>query len=238
MLFPILSTGKPWEIILNILLTLPVIVCAITLHEAAHAYASFRLNDPTAKRCGRLTLNPLKHIDPIGCVWMLIFGFGWGKPIPIKPERFRDPQKGISLTALAGVGANLSLGLVGCLLHAVFSYIYYTNFSFSGHGEILSIPMYAVTMLFYYTAVMNFTLVFYNLIPIPPFDGSKFFALILPQKAYAALKKYEGITLIIVFALTFLLWRFLGYSPVARLAHLTNEIVSTPIKSLLSACFS
>ena len=239
MLFSILSGGDWREIVINLLLTLPVILMALSFHEAAHALIAYKLGDRTAYNLGRVTLNPIKHLDLMGCLWMLIFGYGWAKPVPINARNFKDPRKGMAYTAIAGPIANLILGLIGTLLYSVTTHIITTNLLFfaSAGNDFLFRVVVIVWNFFYLLAIMNFTLMVFNLIPVPPFDGSRFFGLFLPPKAYFAIMRYERQTLIAVLALSFLCSRFFGFSPAFWVADKFFNLISDGLVSLFATVF-
>ena len=186
--------------IIQILFSIPCVLIAITFHEFAHGYAAAKLGDPTAESLGRLTLNPLKHLDPIGALSMLLFGIGWAKPVPINPMNFRDPKKGMALTGLAGPVSNLILSFIGALLYRV------TYAIFAAMGP-LTEPVYwlgtALLLLFSAFSSMNAALAIFNLIPVPPFDGSRIFYFILPDKYYFSVMKYERIIMMVTLVLLF-----------------------------------
>ena len=161
----------------EIILSLPIILMAITFHEYAHGYAAFKMGDPTAKMQGRLSLNPLSHMDIIGALSMLLLGFGWAKPVPINPYNFKDKKKGTALVSLAGPMANIFLALVGTLIYGLFIRFYSTvdiNEDFAMYMQILLSQM----------IIMNISFALFNLIPIPPLDGSKILGVFLPGKFY------------------------------------------------------
>jgi Zn-dependent protease len=240
MLFSILSGGDVRSIIINLLLTIPVILMALSFHEAAHALIAYKLGDRTAYNLGRVTMNPLKHLDPFGCLWMLVFGYGWAKPVPINPRNFKDPRKGMAYTAIAGPTANLILGLIGAILYAVTNFIAVKNYWFlveSGNEMLLRIVQ-MLLMFLYYLAVMNFTFMIFNLIPVPPFDGSRFFGLFLPPRVYFAVMKYERYTLIAVLVLSFLCSRFFGFSPAFWVAEKMFNLAYEGISRALLAIFA
>ena len=114
--------------IIGTLLSIPAVLIALTVHECAHGYAAYRLGDPTARSLGRLSLNPLKHLDPVGAVFMLFFHFGWAKPVPVNARFFKNPKKGMALTALAGPVTNLFLGLFSAFLYALLYVLFYSHF--------------------------------------------------------------------------------------------------------------
>ena len=172
-----------WELLLDMAIyTLPIIVVSLTFHELAHAFISYKLGDPTAKEEGRLTFNPLKHIDPVGFVLLLLFGFGWAKPVPVRLRWYKHPKLDFAITALAGPIANLVLALLGALLLPLFMLLLAQfNNVFTG---------YLVNFLFEFI-YMNVALAVFNLIPIPPLDGSRIIMAFLPDRIYVAVLKYE-----------------------------------------------
>ena len=123
MLFSLLNGGDPRSVAISILLTLPTILIALSAHEAAHGYIAYKLGDRTAFNLGRITLNPFKHLDPIGALCMLVCGYGWAKPVPINARNFKDPRKGMALTALAGPVTNLILGTIGVIFYYLTIYV-------------------------------------------------------------------------------------------------------------------
>lgn len=167
--------------ILSFIVSIPALLLAITIHECAHGWAAYLMGDRTARYSGRLSLNPLRHIDPIGALCMLFFHFGWAKPVPINPMYFKNHRLGIITVSLAGPFANFVLGLVSCILLYVFTFIINTESHFIGF--ISSILLQSV--------YMNAGLMIFNLIPIPPLDGSKILLEFLPSKARFAIYQYE-----------------------------------------------
>lgn len=151
-------------------LTALVALLAIVCHECAHGWVSYKLGDPTAKNAGRLTLNPLKHIDPMGMLCMVLFRVGWAKPVPINPYYYRDRKKGIIYVSLAGPAANFILAFLSLLIDGVL---------------VKYAPSHNVSLLFqqlcYYSAVMNIGLGLFNLVPIPPLDGSNILGARFPK---------------------------------------------------------
>lgn len=161
------------------LLTAVVALLAIVCHECAHGWVSCKLGDPTAKNAGRLTLNPLKHIDPIGMLCMILFRVGWAKPVPINPFYYRDRKKGIIYVSIAGPAANFILAFISLLID----------------GLLLKLsPSYnsgwILCQLCHYSAVINISLGLFNLVPIPPLDGFKVVGALFP-KAADFYRKYQ-----------------------------------------------
>ncbi|KJS82717.1 MAG: peptidase [Peptococcaceae bacterium BICA1-8] len=160
----------------NLLILVPVVLIAITFHELAHGWVAYQLGDPTPKIQGRLTLNPISHLDPLGALLLLVAGFGWAKPVEVNPYYFQgDRHKGMMLVALAGPLANILIAFIGALL---FSY-------FGSYGS------YA--FIFFSNLVMiNIYLAAFNLLPVPPLDGSKILAGLLPKSQVNLLFSLEG----------------------------------------------
>ena len=175
--------------IIELLLALPIIFMSLSLHEAAHAFVANKLGDPTAKNLGRLSLNPMKHIDPIGFLCMLIAGFGWAKPVPITSRNFKKPRRDMALSAIAGPVSNLLLATVFAALMKLF-FIFLKNVPLSNSeftGNVITI-----VYIFLFSGIsMNITLAVFNLIPVPPLDGSRFFYILLPTKYYFGIMRYE-----------------------------------------------
>lgn len=171
---------------------LGVLVC-LTVHETCHGLAALALGDPTAKRMHRLSFNPLHHIDWLGLASMFICGFGWAKPVPVDMRYFKRPKAGMALTALAGPASNFLLALVMMLLA---SWIYRT----AAAGAVMA-------WLFYFllrTAMLSIGLGLFNLVPIPPLDGSKVLFAFLPERAYHTLMRYERYGMVVLLVLMWL----------------------------------
>ena len=160
-----------------------VLLTAIPVHEAAHAYVADKLGDPTAKYMGRLTLNPMAHFDLMGSVAMLVFGIGWAKPVPINPLKFRDQKKGMAISAAAGPASNV---IVAAISLAIAKLIWYASYV-TGVNTVIS-TLYTI---FRSMCFINISLAIFNLIPIPPFDGSRIFNYFLPDKFYFKIMEYE-----------------------------------------------
>lgn len=177
-----------------------VLLTAIPIHECAHAWASNKLGDPTAKNLGRLTLNPLPHLDLIGSVLMLFTGFGWAKPVPVTTRNFKNVKKGMILTALAGPAANILLALLSLILYKLWCYFLYPllaiNFTTAS----------AIAQIFYIMCLLNINLTVFNLIPIPPLDGSRVLTAVLPARLYYKVMQYEQYIIYGVFIILMLGW--------------------------------
>lgn len=160
------------------------ILLALMLHEVAHGFAAYKLGDPTAKQEGRLTLNPLDHLDPVGTLMMVLFGFGWAKPVPINPRRLRKPKRDIALVALAGPLANLLIALVSGLLQVLLVALCpacYVLDSTQPLMMLLFVVQYTLGVL----TSLNVGLALFNLIPLPPLDGSNILLAFLKPNAAA-----------------------------------------------------
>ena len=162
---------------------------ALTVHEYCHGYAAYRLGDDTAKNMGRLTLNPIKHIDPYGAICMVLFHVGWAKPVPINPRNFKDGKKGFAITAAAGPLANLILGFVFALVYLIF-FACVRDMTFESKDFGYYLIKNTLDFLFIFHS-LNVGLGLFNLLPIPPFDGSRLLYVFLPPKTYFAIMKYE-----------------------------------------------
>ncbi len=183
--------------LISLLLSLPAIIVAISVHEWAHGFMAYRLGDPTAKNMGRLSLNPLKHIDPVGVVCMLFFGFGWAKPVPIYTRYFKKPARDMALTALAGPAMNM---IVAFLAYFVASFVW--------HYAVIGGVLHITALVFYYVFLMNIGLALFNLLPIPPLDGSRLLYLVVPKKYYHKLFEFERYSFLILLLILLLGARF------------------------------
>lgn len=197
------------ETIYWIIFAVPSILIASTVHEYSHGWAAYKLGDPTAKAEGRLTLNPLKHIDPIGAICMVLFRFGWSKPVPINEYNFERREVDTAITALAGPLSNIVLAIITGLVNLIFEPDLNSIF-----GSILFI-----------FASVNVSLAIFNLIPIPPLDGHKIVRAFLPKKIRYYWEMLEKYSIIII--LLFIL-------PISPLYTLTTNFLSTVMTKALS----
>ena len=181
-----------WSFLVNILLTvIPALVC-ITLHELSHGLVAYKLGDPTAKNAGRLTLNPIKHIDIMGLLMMLIARFGWAKPVPVDMRYFKNPKRGMAVTALAGPVSNVLIAAVAFALYGgVFDALRKSDV-----GQV-------ILEIIYTTGYLSLALALFNLIPIPPLDGAKVLFSFLPDRAYGFMLRYERYVMLLLFVLVF-----------------------------------
>ncbi len=192
------------------ILLLPVILFALTIHEYSHGYIAWRLGDPTAKNAGRLTFNPISHLDPIGTIMLFLVGFGWAKPVPVDPSYFRNPKRDMLYVALAGPVSNMILALITGL---VIRYVNAANPEFM-HGVLGP----KIGMMLVLSLRINLALAIFNLLPIPPLDGSKImYGLLPPQYEHIAynLERYGpmalfGLIMIGMVTGVSILWAFIG----------------------------
>jgi len=199
--------------IFELLITLVVIVVSLTFHEAGHGLAAYILGDRTAKAYGRLSLNPLRHIDILGFIMMLIAGFGWAKAVPVNMYNFKDPKKGMALTALAGPIANILLAFISCIAF----YLLVNNGIYNDY------LLYFLQVLF----SANCSLAMFNLLPISPLDGSKVLFAFLPQKYYYKLMYLERYGMIIlIIAINLPIFNRVLANGVYNLQNLIDQIVN------------
>lgn len=180
---------------LTLLLNAAITLIALTGHEFAHAWVSYKLGDPTPKYRGRLTLNPIAHLDLVGTILMILTGFGWAKPVEIDPRYYKDVKKGTALTSVAGPAANLIMAFIGLFIYAIFFVIY----SKTGFGHTcLDIVQYVAVSF----AIRNLCFMVFNIIPIPPLDGSKVLGLFLSNRAYYTMLRYERYSMLLIMFLS------------------------------------
>ena len=193
-----LLAGVPvsWEsILMQILATLFVIFCILPLHEFAHGWMAERLGDRTARAAGRLTLNPLASLDPMGALFLLLFGFGWAKPVPVYARYFKNPKRDMAITALAGPVSNLLASLIGAILY----YALMLTVLPSAPEMVFT----GVTSFFNAYIVINVALPAFNLLPIPPLDGSRIVSAFLPDRLMFAYYRYQNVIVMVLFLLLF-----------------------------------
>ena len=190
------------EWLIHLLLSLPTILIALSVHECAHAWAAYKLGDSTAKNFGRMTINPLKHLDPLGVLCMIVAGFGWARPVPVNSRNLRNPKKDMVLISLAGPASNIILAFIGLLILRILQVLVLPALSAAAIG---TFGVDAIAMLLQFLmlfCMLNAGLAIFNLLPIPPLDGSHLLALILPSRIYFKYVQYERY---ISFALVLLL---------------------------------
>lgn len=221
MLDYLLTGDGDWRTyLIHMLLSLPIILFALSLHETAHGYVAAKLGDPTARSLGRLTLNPIKHLDPIGFLCMLLFGFGWARPVPINSRYFKKPRRDIALTSIAGPASNLLASVCFSLLYGIFLLIFnLISIKWGFPNDMARMLSEHFLIFLYYGISLNVTLAVFNLLPIPPLDGSRIISAFLPPSlAYKYLKYERFISIALMLLLLFGI-----LSPVISLA--TNLII-------------
>lgn len=177
---------------------LAALICII-FHECAHGFAADRLGDPTARSSGRLSWNPLRHIDPFGLLMMIVAGVGWAKPVPVDARNFKNPKRGMAITALAGPVSNLLLAILALALASPL----YRFLVYSAIGASLWNVLLFVFNLLVRIAMLSVGLGLFNLIPIPPLDGSKVLFSFLPDRVYFTILRYERYVMLVLFLLVF-----------------------------------
>ena len=202
---------------------------ALTVHEFSHGYTAYKLGDPTARSLGRLTLNPIKHIDPIGALCMVFFKFGWARPVPIDPRYFKKPKRDFALVALMGPLSNLTLAIFSAFSYSAV-YAIFSTYSFSSEFG-LAIIQNTLNFLYVFH-ILNLGFTVFNLIPIPPLDGSRILNVVLPTKIYFKIMKYER-----TIYRVFLVWLLLGDAArdlLLKLPLISSSPILSKIISILS----
>ncbi|MDD5600460.1 MAG: site-2 protease family protein [Actinomycetota bacterium] len=215
------------DILTKIVIWAPGLVMGVVIHECAHGYLAYKSGDPTAKNMGRLTLNPVAHIDLFGSIILPLFLlllnssilFGYAKPVPINTAYFKNYRKGIRYTSLAGPAANLIFAFVVGLIYGIFYFIFYILIGVPLNINTIGYRAFILISLIFQNAIfINIFLAIFNFIPIPPLDGSKILASFLPQNAMYKYLSMERYGFIFIFLFIFLFSRFLGFviTPVAN----------------------
>ena len=218
-----------FETITYYVISAMAVLLTLTIHEYCHAYAAYKLGDPTARNLGRLTLNPIKHIDPIGALCMLFFNFGWAKPVPINTRYLNNPKRDFAIVALAGPASNIVIAFftvpVYLSLFAIFK-----DVEFKGAFALAFVQN--VLNFFYVLHLVNIGIAIFNLIPIPPLDGSRILNVVLPAKTYFAIMKYEKTIYYVLLG-----WLLLGERVVSFLLSIPL-IAMNPILAAIVRIFS
>lgn len=195
-MFSVLSLIRQGEVLQAVIFILSgcfvVFVCT-PIHELAHGWVAYKLGDNTAKNQGRLTFNPVAHIDIIGMIMILLFGFGYAKPVPVNMRNFKNPKVGMALTGAAGPASNIIMAFLNIFVY------YFLNAVLPFRGTAINL----ILTFFYYAAFINVSLAVFNLLPIPPLDGSKIIAGVLPDRVYYKYMQYERYVMIAVIVLLF-----------------------------------
>ncbi len=184
MLFDIINSGGNIDflsLLMQALASFAVVLLTLPIHEFAHAFTATKLGDPTPRYTGRLTLNPFKHLDPLGAASIILFGFGWAKPVQVDTRYFKNPKRDMAITAFAGPLSNLVVCFICVFLAALLATL------FPNSDVVYYIWLFLINI-----GYINVYLAVFNLIPIPPFDGSRLLSAFLPYKYYYALMRYEN----------------------------------------------
>ncbi|HHV60063.1 MAG TPA: site-2 protease family protein [Clostridiaceae bacterium] len=205
--------------VLNYVFVAVVFLVSISFHEFSHAYISYKLGDPTAKNMGRLSLNPFKHIDAFGAIMMLIARIGWAKPVPINPMYYKDRKKGTLLVSLAGPLSNILLAFI-----FAFPLVYISSRYNLRNISVWNIKSILLTLSYMFIH-LNLNLAVFNLIPVPPLDGSKIFGAILPARQYYKMLEYENYMVIGLMLIIFMFSKQFG----AVLSMITQPLETTII---------
>ncbi len=183
----------------QLIILAPPLLFALTLHEFAHGYVAYRLGDPTAKDAGRLTLNPLKHLDPLGTIAFFFIKFGWAKPVPVNPNYFQNPRKGMLWVALAGPVTNLAIAFASALLTKGV-WMLANILPYSAAAEAILVPLNSMLIA---SVWINLVLCIFNFLPIPPLDGSRILMGLLPDNLAMSYMRIERFGFVIILVLAF-----------------------------------
>jgi Zn-dependent protease len=220
-----------------ILIQAPVILFALTVHEFCHAWVAALLGDDTAKRQGRLTLNPIAHLDVLGTILMFVAGFGWAKPVPVNAMNFKDPRKGMLLVAIAGPASNLVMAIAaGLFLRFTIPNLTGVDLN-SSLSSVLSVSLAMVIL----TLQFGIALAVFNMIPIPPLDGSRVLYALLSQRQAYAYSRFEPYGMLLLFGLFFFGGRVFSYVlwlPVSSLSEMFSGYNYFQLSSIIKYIFS
>lgn len=215
--------------IVSLALSALAVLIILPIHEFAHGYMAYKLGDNTARDMGRLSLNPMRHLDPLGALCMVVFHFGWAKPVPINPRNFKKPKRDFALTALAGPLSNLLMAFFSAFIYLLLNAIF-RRITFP--AQILVSLAQNTVYFFLIFHVINLGLAIFNLIPVPPLDGSRLISVVLPPKAYFGIMRYER-----QIYLGFIIW-LIGGSFVSRFLLSMPIIAANPVLSTIATYIS
>lgn len=217
------------DVILQLCVIVFVWACCLPVHESAHAWMADKLGDPTGRLKGRISLNPMAHLSLPGTLMMLVFGFGYAKPVPVNIRNFKKRKQYFALTAAAGPISNLLLAIIFSVFANVAYFILVKNAA-------SNTALIAAYQFFEGVAYVNVALAVFNLIPFPPLDGSRLITMVLPDEMYYKLLSYERYTMYILFGLIFLFNR-IGFSPIGFLTRIVfgfiDKLIGLPFELLL-----
>ena len=224
MLYQIIyGSGSFLDKLLNFILIAVTVLISLTVHEIAHGWVAYKMGDPTARNLGRLSLDPRKHLDPVGTLMMLFVGVGFAKPVPINSRYFKKPKLGMALTAAAGPIANFLMAFFGAGFYLLFFKLGVMSLISGGSGFIIRF-LTIMRSFFLSFCWLNISLGFFNLIPVPPFDGSRILFIFLPEKLYFGIMKYERYIMLAILLLLVTGARFSFISTIA--GFFTERFVS------------
>ncbi len=210
-LFSAIRNGELAIVLYYVIARCIVVFVCLPVHELCHGLAAYKFGDDTAKKLGRLTFNPFAHLDPIGTLMIFFFGIGYAKPVPINPLKFKDYRRDTALTALAGPLSNVAMAFIAAFISSAISFFFPS-----------STVAYVIAFLLELTASINISLAVFNLIPIPPLDGSRVLGMILPDRLYEKYFRYERYIMI---ALMVLLFTGALNTPIAFLSNVLSKFI-------------
>lgn len=200
------GAGNIQNLLIRLIVVIPVILISLSFHEFSHAAMADFLGDPTPRRSGRLTLNPLKHLDIVGSILILFTNFGWAKPVVVDPRYFRVPQRAMVSVAIAGPLSNVILAIVGVLIMRLFSMVVHQV----GSPFLILLVLIFLQML----VIINLSLALFNLLPIPPLDGSRIVSYLLPAKHQFQYQQFAAIAPLVLMLLFFVGALGVVFSPI------------------------
>lgn len=215
MIFDLMRDGLSIDLIVNLLVRIFIIFCVLPIHEFAHAFVAHKLGDDTARLSGRMTTNPLAHIDPFGALMILLAGFGYAKAVPVNIRNFKNRKVYMAVTALAGPVSNIIMAFIFTFLACLVN-----NFAVLEEGSLV----YYIIVFLLTASDINISLAVFNLIPIPPLDGSRILNVIIPDKYYYRIMQYERYIVIGIFAL--IIFNVLD-TPIYYLTNLLSDLIYT-----------